>query len=431
MSEKNAIEKRLDQLSDCWISFTDNEEARLLRWLTDADNNQIIEAFLAYQQEEAGDLPDLFVRFEAPFTEPSAYGHKLLGLLEKGYEESQDELNEAGVDAGWQCPEFEPNDSDCTAFVRACSSLYAHYAELVDYLAVVLTPSQIDDAVAWQGWLLRLIQHPIPERVRFLVLDHAEAPILDPLCEMEPALIMTDHPDLDMAGAMEEIAQSANDGSPEGRFRELLAALNKAASEGNTALAEEISGAAIDLTRNQEWWDMECTVYMIMGGVQLADNNPRQALDYYQKSGQVAQKLDEGHPSRAMLRLQSRLAEGSVWFQMEAYPRAADIYEAAVPLAEAAENEFLKIEAWRMAGTCYEQSNQIAEAWLCHGEALDTGEELDEDERLNSTLSYTGASLLNLTNHRLYRDQRRAVEQRLENLLGDEWKDHLPEGMSV
>lgn len=431
MAEKNAIEKRLDQLSDHWMAFTDDEEARLLRWLIDADNRQVIEAFLAYQQEEGGDLPDLFIRFEAAFAEPATYGHELFDLLRQGYAESQEELREASVDAGWRCPDPKPDEEDCASFVRACRSLYEHYSDLMDYLAIVLTPSRIEDEEAWQAWLLRLLQCPIPERVRFLVLDHAEAPALGPLSTMEPTLITTDGPDLNMAGAMEEIAQSANDGSPEGRFRELLTALNKAADDGNTARAEEISEAAIDLTRNQEWWDMECTVYMVMGGVHLADNNPRLALDYYQKSGQVAQKLDEDHHSRAMLRLQSRLAEGSVLFQMEAYAQAAEVYEAAVPLAEAADNDFLMIDAWRMAGTCHEQSHQVAEAWRCHGEALDVGETLDEDERLNSTLPFSAARLLNLTSHRMYRDQRRAVEQRLDSVLGSEWKDHLPEEMSV
>lgn len=431
MAEKNAIEKRLDQLSDRWITFTDDEEARLLRWLIDADNRQMVEAFLAYQQEEAGDLPDLFIRFEAAFDEASTYGQTLLDLLRQGYAESQEELNDADIDTGWRCPDPKPNEEDCKALVRACTSLYEHYADLMDYLAVVLTPSQVEDEEAWQAWLLRLLQCSIPEQVRFLVLDHAEAPALEPISSMEPTLIMTDCPDLDMAGAMEEIAQSANDGSPEGRFRELLTALNKAASEGDTARAEDISEAAIDLTRSQEWWDMECTVYMVMGGVHLADNNPQPALDYYQKSGQVALKLDEDHHSRAMLRLQSCLAEGSALFQMEAHAQAAEVYEAAVPLAEAADNDFLMIDAWRMAGTCHERSHQIAEAWRCHMEALEVGETLEDDERLNSTLPFSGASLLDLTTHRMYRDQRRSVEQRLDSVLGSEWKDQLPEEMSV
>ena len=431
MAGKNAIEKRLDRLSDRWISFTDDEEARLLRWLVDADNKQMIEAFLAYQQEETGDLPDLFIRFEAAFTEPSSHGRELLDLLRQEYAESREELSEAGIDTGWDCPNPKPGEEDCIAFVRACHSLYEHYFDLMDYLAVVLTPSQVEDAEAWQAWLLRLVQCPIPEPVRFLVLDPAEAPMLDPLAAMEPALITTDHPDLDMAGAMEEIAESANDGSPQGRFRELLTALNKVAQEGAVGRVEELGGTAVTLARKQEWWDMEATVYMIVGGVQLADDNPQQALDYYRKGGQIAQKLDEDHPSRAMLRLQSSLAEGSVLFQMEAYPKAAGVYEVAVSLAEEAENDYLKIEAWRMAGSCHEQANQIADSWRCHGEALDAGEALDEDERLNSTLSQAGASLLNLSNRRLYRDQRPGIEQRLKDLFGETWRDHLPEEMLV
>jgi len=427
MPQKNAVEKRLDQLSDRWISFTDDSEARLLRWTVDPDNRQIIEAFLTYQQEEVGDLPDLFVRFEAAFEEPSTYGNELVDLLREGYEESQEELSEADIDTAWSCPKPKSDESDCAAFVRACSSLYEHYSDLMDYLAIVLTPSQVDDGEAWQAWLLRLLRQPIPERVRFLVFDTAQAPTLDPLSEVEPALITTGHPDLDMAGTMEEIAQSASDGSSEGQFRELLTSINKAAQKGNTDRVEKLAGRAIGLAREEEWWDMEGTVRMIVGGVQLSDDNPQQALENYRKGGDVAKKLDEDHPSRTMLRLQSCLAEGSVLFQMEEYVEAAEVYEGAAPLADEADNDYLKIEAWRMAGTCHEKSGRVADAWRCQEKALDAGEALDEDERLNSTLPYAGGSLLDLTSHRMYRDQRPMVEQRLETVLGKDWRDHLPE----
>lgn len=426
MSGESVVKKRLDQLTDLWISFTDDPEARLLRWMVDADNKQMIEAFLAYQQEETGDLPDLFVRFEAAFEEPSTYGHELLDLLSQGYAESQEELNEADIDTGWSCPEPKPGESDCAAFVRACGSLYEHYSDLMDYLAIVLTPSEVADEDAWQAWLLRLIQQSIPGQVRFLVLDSAQAPTLGPLSEMEPTLITTNRPELNMAGAMEEIAQSASDGSSEGRFREFLTSINKAAQEGDVDRVEELAGTAVGLARDEEWWDMEGIVRMIVGGVQLSDDNPRRALKNYRKGGEVAKKLEEDHPSRTMLRLQSILAEGSVLFQMEEYTKAAEVYEGAAPLAAEADNDYLKIEAWRMAGTCHEKSDQVADAWRCQGKALDAGEALDEDERLNSTLPHVGASLLSLTGHRMYRDQRPAVEQRLESLFGEDWKDHLP-----
>jgi tetratricopeptide (TPR) repeat protein len=431
MSRSNAVEKRLDRVTERWISFTDDSEARLLRWMVDPDNKQLIEAFITYEQEEKGDLPDLFIRFEAAFEKPSTYGNELVDLLREGYGESQEELNEAGIDTNWNCPEPNPDESDCAAFMRACNSLYEHYSDLMDYLAIVLTPSRVDDEEAWQAWLLRLVRQSIPEQVRFLVLDSAEAPTLDPLSEMEPVLITTGYPDLNMAGAMEEIAQSASDGSPEGQFRELLASINKAAQKGDVNRVEELAGTAIGLAREEEWWDMEGTVRMIVGSVQLSDDNPQQALENYRKGGDVAKKLDEDHPSRTMLRLQSCLAEGSVLFQMEEYVEAAEVYEGAAPLADEADNDYLKIEAWRMAGTCHEKSGQVADAWRCQEKALDAGEALDEDERLNSTLPHAGASLLSLASHRMYRDQRPAVKERLKAILGENWRGHLPEETAI
>ena len=45
-TKKNAIEKRLETLSNHWLDFTAQEEPRLLRWLIDQEEKRMVEAWL-------------------------------------------------------------------------------------------------------------------------------------------------------------------------------------------------------------------------------------------------------------------------------------------------------------------------------------------------------------------------------------------------
>ena len=107
------------------------QNARLLRWLTDADTARMVDLFLEVQNEEAGDLPDLFIRFDVPFEDGRRHGFSLLTSFRKQYEEIRAGIAEERIPADWTCPDGRAGESDIVAFGRACISFRRYYDELM------------------------------------------------------------------------------------------------------------------------------------------------------------------------------------------------------------------------------------------------------------------------------------------------------------
>ena len=86
---KNPIEQRIDYLAGLWNEFAKDPEPRLLRWLVDDDGVRMVELLIEMQNEEVGDIPDLFIRFDVPFTDSQSYPLELFKSLIEQYEESR------------------------------------------------------------------------------------------------------------------------------------------------------------------------------------------------------------------------------------------------------------------------------------------------------------------------------------------------------
>ncbi|WP_239015564.1 hypothetical protein [Archangium violaceum] len=199
MDTKNAVEKRLDWLNDQWVEFAQSPDARLLRWVVEPGEVRMVEAWLKKESDErTGECPDLFLRFDQPFVQPEAYGLELRETLVAMVEETQE-----GVSLG----PVTPGQSGAEAFFSACEALQRHYESVCEVLAVVLVPGEVVEVKAWRQWLEKALTHLRSPKVRVAVLDDVRVRALEPLAQADPKRVMTAVADLDMAGAMEEVAR--------------------------------------------------------------------------------------------------------------------------------------------------------------------------------------------------------------------------------
>ncbi|ETX01315.1 MAG: hypothetical protein ETSY2_37455, partial [Candidatus Entotheonella gemina] len=255
--QKNAIERRIDYLSGLWNGFAEQPNARLLRWLVDSDTAPMVELFFEVQNEEIGDSPDLFIRFDEPFEEPQTYGFCLLETLRKQYEESRADIAEEQIATDWHCPKPLPDESGVAAFVRGCISFRNYYEELMLTLVLVLTPQQIANMEAWQAWLLTLVRSGLPTNVRVTVLDNSESPALNTLCGSDTNLITTVEAELDMPDALEELAEEAEGAGPGYEFRRHFVALTNAAATGDDKAVQKAATAALRIAAKHHWLAMQ------------------------------------------------------------------------------------------------------------------------------------------------------------------------------
>ncbi len=426
--KKNAIERRIDEIAGLWNEFAADPAPRMLRWLCDADVARMVEVFLEVQNEEIGDLPDLFIRFDLPFESPKGHGLALLAALREKYDEVREALAEEGIASDWSCPVSRREESNIAAFVGACASLRGHYEAIMENLVIVLTPATVADLAEWRGWLLALARSDAPATVRFMVIDDEEAPILDSICEAEPKRIVTVTPDLDMPGAMEELARSGGAG-PGAAFRRHFVALSNAAAAGDMARATRSGAAALSIASEHDWPQMQVVIHMALGGAFLSAGRTTESLTSYRAAqGVAASAAEEGDPPGTKLRFQGLLAEGAALVGDGRYAEAAVAYEAAAPMAAEQQDHLMAMEGWRMAAYSHEMAKQVEPAWRCGELALASAAHLDEAGRANSTLPYVGQGLLRLAHHRAFSSKADSVRRRMADLAGPDWEKKVSTG---
>ena len=425
-AEKNPIEQRLDYLEGIWNAFVQNPNARLLRWVVDDDGVRLVELLIDLQNEEVGTIPDLFIRFDLPFTDPETYANGLLRSLKEQYEASRKDIESETLPADWTLPIPQADETPMQTLLAALASFADYYRSTTSTVAVFLDPSERQMPAQWSAFLAALLQHEIPATLRFTVIDHVDRPVLGTLGEQAPTLVMSAAPDLDLPGALEEIADGAEGVGPGNDFRKLFVRLGNLAAKGDVRATNKTAVAALRIARKHHWHDLQTAVYMVLGAMYTAKRDPL-ALKAYQYAHRAAAEAQKsGNPAGGKLVVQTRFAEAAVLVGDEKYAQAASLYEEIGPLAKGQDDAFLEMEAWRMASYCHEMENAPSDAWRCGQHALEAGERLDDELRANSTLPYVGQRLLGLLKeNNADRKYERQVQERMVALVGENWQDKL------
>ena len=421
--QKNAIERRLDYLAGLWSDFSGKPEARLARWLTDEEGARMMEVFFETQNEETSELPDLFVRINAPFTSADEYGYALSSALEQTYEESRADLEAEGLDASWRAPDPALSRDGVQAFAACCGSLRAHYKDTMVLLAIVLEPDHIADRHAWPWWLQAVLPY-VPEGVRLTCVDRTEAPVLNELARLAPGAVVTIEPRLDMAAAQRELLQKAGGQGPGVDFRRLFLELAQCGPSTSPAEFDRKSRAALQITVDQRWPALQVAVHMLVAARHFGGHRPQEAIEAYRHAAAAAGEAKAaGDPAGDKLLVQSRFGEAAVLLGEGDYQGAAGLYEETAPLAAAGGDPLLTFEALRMAGHCWQQAGAKAQSWELYGQALETAATMDEQSRRASALPFLGRDLIALTEIPAYRNYAPIVEARMAELCGEDWRE--------
>jgi hypothetical protein len=419
---KNAIEKRLDLIEDLWNGFAQNPDSRLCRWLVTPAEARLIEAFVEFQNEEGSEVPDLFLRLDAPFASAERHGFTLRDAVARQYEDVRQPLRDEGFPADWNPPAAQSGETGIAALVRVLGSFRQHCSGMMEHLAVAILPTRIDDPKAWAAWVQALLKAPLPSGVRVLVTDDPGTPALAKLAEAEPRLVQSIRPELDLPAAYMDLARGDGRLHPGVLFRLNFLALTQAAATGaSPARIQELSANAIGIAKEQGWPSMEAAIQMTLASACLGAGNSAGALAAYQSAGTAAQAAAKnGDPAGPKLIVHARLAEGSALISAGRAKDAAPLYEESAAMAAQLPDPFLTMESWRMAAYCHEAGKRVEDSWRCGNLALDAAAKLKPSDRAASPLPHVGHGMLRVIG-RGNRELIAHVQKRMTELLGPDW----------
>lgn len=421
---KNPIERRLARIHELWSEHADDPATRLIEWVGPADDLRMVELYFELQNEDGGQVPDLILRFDTPFESVKTFGDALAKALREEYERSSEGLAEDNLSVWAPVVQLDPATSrPHDTLIVTLESFCDQFGAMFQRLALVLTPDAVSDIAAFQDWLVQAVSGPLPAPVVFVLLGPPEGGLClsEAQCKELPAAIVPLQ--LDMSGAVEELAKSEGAEGPGKDFRLQFLAIGSAGKAKNPRAARRAAREARRIARAQKWPDQEVVVHLSLGSALLASNTPKDAAKVYARAVALSQHLMENkHPGGQALVLTSLMSEGAAQFTAQDYREAARIYQNAGRFAQDVEDLPAAIDAWRMASYCFSELENFESAWECGQIMLSVGEAVEPADRTATTLLHGGEMLLGFLEDRSA-EQKRMLEldAQMSHLLQENW----------
>lgn len=302
----NPIQLRLQTLEGHWNEFAAEPSVRILRWIADDDSIQLIQTFIDLQSEPVSEIPDLFIELKSPFLSAANWNSQLLEEFSGIISANRTDIEALGIVLRWNPPPAEVATTlnslldSLVAFTKSVESLAEH-------VAIAINPAAVAEPQQLSLWLQQLAKLPIPEPLRFIVIDPAAHPRFQGL-EASPIVRSVD-PQLNMPQAYEQIAAEAGPPGPGHDFRRYYVAVTNAAGSGDTAKAEQAATKAIEIALREKWHHLACTAQMALGAAWLAAGQPEKMLAACQTSIQYLHGLTDEVSKKLLVTL--RMSEGS------------------------------------------------------------------------------------------------------------------------
>lgn len=383
----NPVEKRLAYIGRDWFAYRNESGKPLLVWQSPASAAQLMAAFFESQKHPtAYATGDFFVVFDVPFGHGIQYSRDLKSAFAEQYAASLEDLSHQGEATDWA---FSPADfpDSPEGLVAALGSFASHYAKRIGVFAAVLQPVSGADKPAFVSWLRRAANANFAERLRLVVIDATDAPLLASVSDEKGERIAVRELQLDSFDVAQETFAQEPVAGPAGVFRNQLTALIALVEKGSVDQVKSKARDALAFVQQQKWTDQEIVVRLLVGGALVKAARFDEAVAIYRASRQLAEQVHAaGHPAGHKLILQTWFGEAGALLAAGDDRAAADCYRQAAASARADQNLILAIEALRMAAFCHGRNGDREAALAYSQQALACGAQLRPEVRGMTTL---------------------------------------------
>lgn len=423
VKEQNVITQRLDILNACYEEFRENPDAKVCLWVVRHDELSLVEAFFNLENTEHGNFPDIFLRFDTAFTKAAPYQRALSDEFSAFLNLEKEALEQEGADVSFlNNPALRQPDifSALSAFAAAVPDLQN------GHIVARLAPDDVADYAAWEDWLAESLARGFSPKVRLMLVCTEKEHDFSRLRAAQPKSVVTFVPNLDMPGAMRQLAASGGQRDPGTQYRIHFVEMGEAAAVGNFEKMQAEGLKAINIAQQQQGWEhLEVAAYVAMGNAMLQEKTRHaESLQFFEKACQSGQRaVQSGNPVGGIVLCQALFAKGVAHLNDKNFDAAAKVYESVVPVSKEVKNgAFQTMEAWRMAGYCHEQGRRTQNAWDCNHAALEAAEGVDEQVRASSTLPFIGEALIRLSETLGKHQQLPQIRQKMEAWAGPGWE---------
>ncbi len=454
----NAITRRVEHIQTLWDKFRNVPDARLCRWHVKQDELSMIDTFYQCNSHETSKTPDIFIRFETPFSNLQTYSKTLSEELTYIIEDDRIALLEEGIDIDWQSEHTDDDKNTALGFLRN----FFRFADSLDldeeedFVVAFLSPSQITNTAAWTKWWADATELNLPNKIRLMVCDTEGYESLDKIVQQHKEKMLTIRPDLKMNDAIRELMNEFGDQEDNcTHFRKAFFELTQTIATKDVAAIRERAATALNLARLIDFPHLEVAVLSVAATGFATAGQLNTAMQTFDEASRIAKAAENKPLVKEFPDLKVDLPGGNLFQQLGVqimfFKAAAYIaaptpqYNKALAQYQQAETQLNtmiaakgnpekadwlnggilvlhRLEALRMCGYCFERLKRPQEALKWYAKAVTIGEKLDAEARQGTTLGFVGQAMLTICKEAVMKAEYYKIFEKMNELLGKGWE---------
>lgn len=325
-------------------------DAEAVIWELELDEVRMVEAFTVIEASEHGKIPSFFLDFKVPFLNHDQYGQALLNDWFERWEneEARKPLIDAGLLPDWEGDNFKglPPEDSRLVFLACMASFAATIHGIRGRLFLNLMPSSCQDAISFKQWITDCVDR-LPPNLGIMVYDLMQNRLFDDLSERDGVISLC--PQLNMQGALREIASAGDPSEPGVKFNICILNIGEALGKGDEESVHQWGKEAVKIGNGFGILSLQATGLVVYATALFQLKLFEEALELLKDAEKVAieGKAMEDMTCKAIL-LQVYSMKASVYVFTKKYVDAVRCYELMVKEAEKQKNNMLGVEGYRL-----------------------------------------------------------------------------------
>ena len=427
----NPIEQRIEQIVDEWDISKTASQARVVRILSQRDEQDIVDTFFTYMIATDTDIMDIAFHFDAMYTNDEEYTKSLLEELKEtitiwntSQKEGEQDEQETSEKIDW---EVDYKMGWAGVFTANFNKL-AEALHLLEGNYTVAILKNTNKSKNFIQWLFKCLDYGISKKVRFLVTDTVNTPVFDSLSREGKQKVYTIFLNLNMPLAMQQVTSMLPPDESSTKYRKAFISMTKAIEEEKESEAEKYGEVCITeaqnlLSKDPYWLTQLVVVYTILSNDKMRYKKDKGVLEYADKAvatAVIAESQLEKSVSQALL-AQTLLYRGTIYYIKEKWESSYTDYITAYELYLQSDNPILLIEAARMLANAGFHCNKTKEAMEALKVAVSLGKVLSKEVAYGSSYRIAVDTFME-KNHEKYLSYDE-IEAICEPLFGKQWRE--------
>jgi len=429
--EHNPVAVRISRLQEKWSEVTESKpHYNLARWVIYNEDIDFLNGFLKLESSAQGRLEEIFVVLFTPFTSHETFAKNIVSDWLDMYKQG---LGESPQHPVWAIEYFKdkldnlPENDTGEELLREMLHDFSRYASQDSRnLVVTLLPRSISSNSGYAKWIGDfLTSGDFSQSIKFAIVDYAGHDYFAALHDNDKIVTLPiNMPDLNMRGAVSELAAMGDPNDPQVQFRVCMTKMGEATGKNQRAQLDHWGAKLLEAGQRTGNQGTYASAYLIFAGFLMHFPAKEETLMMLFKAETIAKRAVKEDAKNVVILIQIYGYMGALASMHSEHKEALGYFIKQAELAKEYNLPVNAISAYKTIiylchthGYTEEYAQNVAEGYK-------TGFLISDDELGVTDFAFIAYHYIEL-NHYTHPEDVKVLNERMERLFGENWHNDL------